>query len=230
MRWAWACLGWWGCAGHINGPYTAGFTARQDEAACTTGGGEACRRVAEASETGMGVPESHPRADALYDRACQLGDDKGCVSLAIHIASDIPRVADGPRRAVALFERTCQRAYGPGCMNLAYAYGGVDSHGTVTVDHERAHVLFEKACTLGEAFGCMAAGLDFAEGRKPFSKDMARAFPLYEKACDMGHGDACLSLSAWYGQGIGVPADSARSKEYWDRACKIIHHEPCVMF
>jgi len=219
------------CASRIYGPYEAGFTPEADQAACDAGNTAACVRLGNAYYSGWGVPQDDDRTETLFTRACQLGDQDGCVAFAVHIQRHVPPIADGPKRAVALFETACAHDNGGGCLFLAYAYAGVDGQYVVKRDPARAHALFERACTLRESSGCTGAGIDYVEGRDGFLKDMSRAIDLYQKACDLGAGQACFDLSLWFEQGIGVPVDKARGAALHERACKLIgDHEPCVMF
>jgi TPR repeat protein len=219
-----------GCASRIYAPYESGFDADSDERACDAGNTKACNRLGNAADSGWGVPADDERCEALFTRACRLGDQDGCVNLAVHVQSHVPPIEGGPRRAIALFRTACEHDNGSGCLFLAYAYDGLRD-GIAARDPLRAHSLFERACALGESSGCTGAGIDFLEGRSGFPKDPARAIPLYQRACDLNNGDACLSLSGFYDQGIGVTEDKARGKRLFDRACRIIdEHEPCVAF
>jgi len=52
---------------------------REDERACERNDAKACRRAGRAYSLGVGAPSSRARADALYEKACALGERESCL-------------------------------------------------------------------------------------------------------------------------------------------------------
>jgi TPR repeat protein len=227
-----ACVLSCGCASRIQRPYVAGHSAEGDQAGCDAGNTKACMRLAAAYDSGLGVAADDEKTQALFDRACRLGDYEGCVSLGVQLEARELSIPDGPKRAVELYQSACDHDLASGCLFLGYAYAGSSGHSAVATDNARAHTFFERACQLKGASGCVHAGSDYLEGRRGFQKDPGRAVELYQRACDLGDGEACYTLGNCLLQGQnGVPKDEGRGQALIDRACKIIGaHEPCVTF
>jgi TPR repeat protein len=77
-----------GCAapaGSVRGPYQTGHTPEADQTDCDADKAAACMRLAAAYDSGLGVPASDERSQALFERACELGDYEGCVSLGVQL-------------------------------------------------------------------------------------------------------------------------------------------------
>ncbi|MGP1561743.1 MAG: tetratricopeptide repeat protein [Helicobacteraceae bacterium] len=90
-------------------------------------------------------------ANALYERACQLGDGRGCYELArLYEAGQDIRY--DPSRAVKLHERSCGLGYGEACFRLGDLYAaklyGAGVDGARSSDYPRAVELYKKACEL----------------------------------------------------------------------------------
>src|SRR5689334_1512994 len=85
-----------GCAGRANGPYEAGHSADDDQAACDSGEAKACMRLAAAYDSGLGVGADDEKSRALFERACKLGDYEGCVSLGVQLEARELQIPDGP--------------------------------------------------------------------------------------------------------------------------------------
>jgi TPR repeat protein len=121
-------------------------------------------------------------AEALYERACNLGSALACNRLGVAREHDV-------ERAIPLFERSCTLGLTRGCTNLAYM---------LTQDPARVGqgaALFEKSCQASDAIACAGlADLHYSGGGIP--KDDARAFASYERACALEHWTACAS-SGW---------------------------------
>lgn len=114
-------------------------------------------------------------------------------------------------------ERECAENVALTCSFLAFHY---------TFAHERiaeALSLFLKACDLGAASGCEAAGLAL-EGGIGTLPDQARASELFMRACEMGAGASCkraADLEA-HDSGRRVPA-----RELLLRGCRLGAAECC---
>src|SRR5690349_23730662 len=96
------CLALVGCGGSegpVRGPYQAGHAADSDQADCDAGKSDACMRLAAAYDSGLGVPASDEKSQALYEQACELGNFEGCVSQGVQLDARASTNPEGPKRA-----------------------------------------------------------------------------------------------------------------------------------
>lgn len=101
---------------------------------------------------------------------------------------------------------------GPGAKDLiagqkAYAVG----------DHERALSRFREAAQAGNADAQFYTGLMYADGEGA-ARSYAEAAKWYEMAAAQNQPDAVYALAKLYVIGGGVPADSGRALELYQRA------------
>ena len=141
-------------AGPVRGPYQAGHSAESDQSECDAGKAAACMRLAAAYDSGLGVPASDERSQALFDRACQLADYEGCVSLGVQLDARSSTNPEGPKRAVELYRSACEHDVASGCLFLGYTYSGNGGHIGAPPDAKLAQSNFKKACDLGSTEAC----------------------------------------------------------------------------
>jgi TPR repeat protein len=193
----------------------------QFQKACTAGDVSGCveRGIEHERVAGVGDLE---RAEALYRRACDDKNPRGCFRLGkMH---DLGKgIAKDQKRAVDLYRMACDGGDASGCGNLGLKYGAGEG---VAKDEKRAAELFRKACDAGEAGGCNNLGVSYAFARG-VPKDEKRAVELYSKACESGLAMACRSLGYKYDAGEGVVKDAARAGEFYRRGCDGADPESC---
>lgn len=151
-----ACGGGSG-SGALRGPYQAGHAPESDQADCDAGKAPACMRLAAAYDSGRGVPADEARSQALFERACELGDYEGCVSLGVQLDARASTNPDGPKRAVELYRKACDQNVASGCLFLGYTYSGDGGHVGAPPDPALAASHFKKACELGSSEACTEA-------------------------------------------------------------------------
>jgi TPR repeat protein len=94
-------------------------------------------------------------------------------------------------------------------------------------DSARAAVLFERACNAGSADGCTGLGrLKLSGSGTP--KDEPGGVRAMQRACDGASLLGCRSLALLLSEGRpSLPADPARSAEYYRRACALGDRYSC---
>jgi hypothetical protein len=118
--------------------------------ACEGGHAEGCRLSAYTQELLRALEE---RATApLYRRACDLGDERACETVASYLAWGQGGLTRNPARAVAIRERLCRGGYIPSCHQLGIHYLRGDDG--VPRDEQRGLRLEQKACQAGLAAAC----------------------------------------------------------------------------
>jgi hypothetical protein len=121
-------------------------------------------------------------------------------------------------------EKECDAGSADRCRRLAatYAFGqsGVDK------DEARATGLYEHACDMKDAPGCLFAGQmhEFAHG---VPKDDAAAARFYGRACDLGYAAGCYNLAILYERGNGVTKDRAKAGDLYQVACTAGAKQAC---
>lgn len=121
-------------------------------------------------------------------------------------------------------EKECNGGNADSCRRLGVAYelgkGGVDK------DEAKAIALYDRACTMQNAMGCMSAGHLYEYGRGA-KKDEARAATLYKRSCEMKYPAGCYNYALLVEEGRGVPKDDLEAARYYDMACAAGAKQAC---
>ncbi len=252
-RWAlWAALG--AVVGalafrHAVGSMSAVVAARsgcyrQDDA-------DACIALGQLYKTGEhGELPDWKGAGKLFDRACELGSQRGCTEAAgQHLAlaggeTDAAARDEHVRRGNELYRTTCDAGYLPACGAYAWALwlanypdgalplaaracDGGEPVGCGTLawlvrdsDPPRASRAAQQACAGGNGRGCTALGTLRAAGTGGLAKDDAAAAGLWQQGCERGDPLGCHFLGEALDTGTGVARDSRRARKLWYEACE----------
>lgn len=152
-------------------------------------------------------------AEAIYERACRLGDQRGCVKQGELLLAGVPvaNVTTAAPRAIAILQRACDRGEPSGCIALGQATW--DGNG-VPKDPARATVLFRQACTQRAPLGCEVLGLFSAAGEMP-----GPTLQFLDGQCQRKNAAACWGAGAFYRKRNGSAADRAQATERYQQAC-----------
>ncbi len=159
--------------------------------------------------------------------ACDRGEATACRELGSRLRHGVQTRADVPA-ARAAYGKSCELGDGRACFVRAqyevHGWGG--RKGT----HEDTCRWLERACDAKNGEGCdsLAHGYKGGECSRGGQADLARAIPLFQKACDLEFGDACLALGVMYLDGVGVPKDQARARDFHTRACRFRAYKACL--
>lgn len=120
------------------------------------GNAGACNELGTIFMEGKLVPPDLGRGLDYFERACELGSDKGCTNVAIQFLFHQRGQGFDERIATALarLESACESGDAMSCYLVGYAYltgAGVDA------DPERGHELLELACAQGLQDACELA-------------------------------------------------------------------------
>lgn len=149
-------------------------------------------------------------------------DPNACLVLGKELAEG---TGDEAARAVKLFAKACLADSPEGCARLGRAqYNG---KGT-SRDLEQAERNFERACDADNALGCAGLGHALLFGRSGKGAEPKRGVALAEKACEQGEQRGCALLGLASLNGIGVPRDAEKAKEYFDTACRGDEKRGCL--
>jgi hypothetical protein len=117
--------------------------------ACDGGAAGACTALGEMRFQGLGVAKDAAAALALFQQACEKGDDAGCNDAGIALSDKGDHAV-----AAGYFERVCGPRSALGCIGLGIA--ARDGKGRTT-DKALAREKFKKACSAGVTVGCKLA-------------------------------------------------------------------------
>jgi len=188
------------------------------ERACTAKVPRGCVHLGELRERGQGTARSLAGARQAYDTACDLRDGDGCAAHGELLEAEPPDLAG----AVAEYTRGCALDSGRACARLAQAH---ERGGEVPREPERAIELYERACELKAAIGCVGAarllrtaaeGVDSAR----IEQLERRAVALAADGCNDGEAQACALLGDAYRDGAGVEKDVKRAARLYALGCK----------
>ena len=155
-----------------------------------------------------------------YLRACELGDDAGCIALGDYVdrwGIDHPRVIDAENRLNKACEEGEQRA----CVGTAHLFV---RHEPRTPVYGEALVLFHQACEEGLPNACVAGA---EQRRKGSAKDVEvpESVLMWSSACDLGDPFGCNG----YGERLSRDKDTwTDAYSAWTRACDIGSAESCT--
>ena len=147
---------------------------------------------------------------------CEHGDGAACTDLAIlhYYGTGVPRDLG---QYVSYLERGCSALQDrTACKLLADAYQWGQG---VEPDATRTRTLLIRACELGGAASCLAAGLMLEDGVGG-PPDAATAVAVYTKGCDANELPACVNLGLAYLEGRGTAPDPGRASAILRRACE----------
>jgi len=113
---------------------------------CNNNDATVCLGLGAVYYLGKGVRQDYKKANELYSKACDLGDNLGCLVLGSLCLVD----ADY-KKAIELFTKVCDSGMSRGCRNVGNMYDGYRGVGR---DAKLAKEYFRKACNLGDQLGC----------------------------------------------------------------------------
>ncbi len=165
----------------------------------------ACHRLGQLHAEGIdGAPDT-VQAVVSFQRACALGLEEGCFSLA-----ESAKDQAGARR---IFKQLCDKGSQAGCARLGRLLC------SVAETAEEGELLAQAACDQGAAAGCEAMG--DRERAKKSQENLVKARAFYETACKAGLASACAELAMMVGSGQGGEADDLRALALFSRLCDL---------
>lgn len=191
--------------------------------ACDLGDPHGCLGAADVHGRGLLGKVDHAAAIALLDKACALGNGKGCHQLgeryhnAVGVAADLDRARTLYAQAFELLSKECP-GNGPSCYLLGRSL--LNGLG-VTEDEVRAVWAFEEGCKSGSGDACLALAQAHNFGWS-MPIDKPRAFEQYDKACARyDNATACHDAGIVMINSDEVAIDAAVLARLGERACEL---------
>lgn len=189
------------------------------ERSCNAGEAALCVHAGLAYQNGQGVAANAAKALELFARACSAGEGTGCANAGYYLRE----TKKDSKGAFAYFEKGCELADSLSCVLLSDAY---DVGDPVSKDRVRARVLSERACTAGNASGCLRVAHSIMVSKSV--ADYPRARALSDTACRAKLAHGCHILGALLRDGLGGPKDSAKSHGLLKGACDQGDKDACA--
>jgi TPR repeat protein len=179
---------------------------------------EACKGLCKtiASSKGPGKSQAEQADDA--EAKCAKNDMEACATIGgAYLLGKGGKVQD-EKKGLELLKKSCDGGAAFGCEIYGRAY---DQGKGVEKDSAKAVELWTKACDGGAGGACRSLAL------KKETADPSR-IPLLEKACSKDDALGCMGLGAAYKHGNqGAPADSAKAKQFLQKACDLGADSAC---
>ena len=189
-------------------PAAAKAAGARLEALCGEGSALACGIVGHAYlKPDSPLGRDAKRGAELTERACQLGDPRGCTLFAgvLSLGEDMP---PDPDRAQRYVERGCALGSSDACYLASMHWGPQEA--------EKAIPWLERACNIGHADGCGQLGAHYQIGMG-IELDDARAQALYVESCRLGAVGACVELIH---RGAELPLPPELATPMLEQACR----------
>ncbi len=181
-----------------------------------------------------GIDADPERALAFLTRECDSGSGGGCYGLAdmYRFPKDgVPERAD-PAKAEALMRKGCDADYGRACSGLANLIRPRASDGVEfdpDADFTPALALYERACELGDAWGCNQAAALYERRKVAAALPGSRAYALYRRSCGMNKNagktsmaEGCVNAARYIYSGVDdLAPDERKGRTLIRRALKL---------
>ncbi len=145
----------------------------------------------------------------LYDKACKLGVDDGCILWANNV-SDLNENPNDIEKALDIFKNLCEKENPDGCHNAGNYYFTKEP---TKENIKLAKEYFTKGCQIKDADSCSVLGFLLSKE----NADKKFIFDLFKKSCDLNSAQGCRNLGVSYENGDGVPQDKKRLKNFMIR-------------
>jgi TPR repeat protein len=181
--------------------------------ACSADHGPSCRRLGllllaeDARETGIG--QDAPKGVKLLEKSCGLGDMEACSALGVAMER-----GDATGSPGSLYEQACRHGVGSGCTRLAR----LEKNRKPSARPERVRELVVRACELGDADGCAAAGDTVEDGDA--TAVVSTRVSFYDQACALGNHRACVVEADLVATGQVQGRDPIETPSLYLRACE----------
>lgn len=187
--------------------------ARTLDVECQHNSANGCFSLGVLLNNGKGLPRNPVGAGRSFKRACDIGMENACLSLANMVQTD----GDDP-----LLE-PCNGGDGKSCFMLGSIYYGGQG---VSRNLERSATLFQQSCTAGFTRGCGQLGESYLFG-EGVPKDIGKARQILEKACDAGYGAGCFNVGIMDRQGIETPKSEPLAQTRFRQGCDLGYRQAC---
>ena len=186
--------------------------ARALEASCARGIHAACLELGERLVMGAGLRKTRTRAALLFERACRLGNGRGC-----RLRAELDPDASATR-VTKWLDQACALDDPVGCEERSRRETDPEKRRALEA---KACALYPAACDRGDGAACTALGMD--RGKWPAAwhaalerDELARELALLEKGCRLGDAFACGEAGRLYDPSVYADNGDTDGKSIFD--------------
>ena len=180
----------------------------------------AMRILGSRYQAGNGVPKDPAKANELYRKAGELGDEEALAWLASNTKAESHSLSSSEKpREKTPFVFKNDQTLDMLDKGIKYMKSG---------DAVAATRLFEQASNLGDGAAMVLLG-DSCKDGLGMAKDLGRAITLYQRGGELGIGPGYYRLAALYIDGNGVAKDLARANYFLEKAAALGHAQSCCV-
>jgi len=190
-----------------------GVLARIHDVQCQHNSADGCFGLGTMLSDGKRLPRNPSAAARSFGRACDIGSQGACTSLASLVASDGDTVLQQP----------CDQGDATSCFMLGSLYALGQS---VSRNPERSVILYQRSCTIGFARACGMLGESYISG-EGVPRDMIKARQLLESACDAGYAPGCFNVGIMHREGIETPKNEPLAQARFRQGCNLGYQTAC---
>ena len=170
----------------------------------------ACTRLGLIYKQGKLVKANPAMAAKLLQKACDAGDDNACP----HLGALWMERKNKQQQGMEHLQRGCDKGLAWSCMLLG---SRLRIGNGVAKNVERAELLLQAACELGNQEGCVLWGVLLHQ--EQVGGGSPRAAQLFQRACDADVQSGCVNLGDLYELGEGVPQDLLKAARLFEHGC-----------
>ncbi len=194
---------------------------------CDKGTLKDCARLGACYLEGFcGTTQDVDKAGALFKKACDGKEQRGCTGLARQRSWG---GNDLKPESKELLTKACDAGDSDGCYWLGRWDGDIPKKSEFM---KKAYALYIKACDAGDAEACESAGQmnrfshqDFYESGVAWDEEAATK--LFNDACAANLGSSCSYLGGQYEEGRGAAQDYKKAKVYYQKGCTLGDSNGC---
>lgn len=127
---------------------------------CNDKNTNSCLALSKIYREGIILPKDPHLKLEYLQKACDLGDGKGCSNIGVHIINNNPTDKE-LERAINLFDKACNLKEPIGCYNLANLY---ESNKRSKFNMEEANLALKRACDLEYFKACVELANNYMLG------------------------------------------------------------------
>ncbi len=187
--------------------------ARILDVQCQRNSADGCFTLGTMLAEGKRLPRSPIGAARSLGRACDIGSQGACTTLASLVASEGEGVLRQP----------CSMGDGTSCFMLGSLYAVGQG---VNRNIENSAKLYEQSCSAGFTRGCGMLGESYISG-EGVPRDMAKARQILDGACAAGYAPACFNVGIIHREGIETPKDVALAQSRFRKGCELGYQTAC---
>ncbi len=175
---------------------------------------------------GKAIGEKRGAAAKYFERACELGDERGCANLVMQgLFLGEGRSEASLSNALDLLEQDCHRSRnGLHCFLVGFAHEFGRGR---PADRRRAVEAYLHAgpASVYAAKGLARIALGRVDVRAPY--DVSQSVPMLSITAQEGDAESCWYLAHMFHHGVGVPRNDVQARAHLERACALGLAEAC---